>query len=124
MPGNVGNVGVSCWLGTVTWGFFFFKRFFYYKPNGFCIQAPDKEAAYWVNSKQLASFRRLCNSGELFAVTLILTHLRSAETITHEPKAPSMPEPSLQKVGCVRRALLAANPGYIIWFIFKSMAGT
>lgn len=64
-----GDVWISCWLGTVTWGSFL-KGSFIIKPNGSCVQTPDKEAAYWVNSKQLASFQRLYNSGELFATAL------------------------------------------------------
>ena len=100
--------------GSVLWlGDFFWKRFFYYKPNGSCIQAPNKEAAYWVNSKQLASFRRLYNSGELFTTVLFLTCLRSVKTITSEPKARLIPESSLWKVGCVNCEPLAAKPCYI-----------
>ena len=91
----------------------FFKSFFHYKPNGSCIQAPDKEAAYWVNSKQLVSFRRLYNSGELFAAALILTCLRSAKTVTSTHKAPCISSSSPRKVGRVHRELLAARPSYI-----------
>ena len=91
----------------------FFKRFFYYKPNGSCIQAPDKEAAYWVNSKQLASFWRLYNSAELFATALFLTCSRSAKTVSSEHKARLIPESSLWKVGCVLCEPLAARPCYI-----------